>query len=73
MTLKKLHLKENGWFVLLFFEPIEEAMRAEVLELPTSVVGSQSFARLLSAEETTMLQKVCGAPEAFHAWLQKAC
>ena len=52
MTLKKLHLKENGWSVMLFFEPIEEAMRAEVLEILKIWAGSSGSARFLSAEET---------------------
>ena len=52
MTLKKLHLKENGWSVLLFFEPIEEAMRAEVLEILKTWGGSNGSARFLSAEES---------------------
>lgn len=52
MTLRKLHIKENGWALLLFFEPIQEAVHAEVLELLRSWVGSQGSARFLSAEET---------------------
>ena len=51
MTLTKLHIKENGWSLLLFFEPIQEAMHAEVLELMKSWVGSQGSARFLSAQE----------------------
>ena len=52
MTLKKVHIKENGWSLLLFFETIQEAVHAEVLELMKSWVGSQGSARFLSAEET---------------------
>ena len=51
MTLMKVHIKENGWAFLLFFEPIQEAMHAEVLELVKSWVGSQGSARFLSAQE----------------------
>ena len=52
MTLMKLHIKENGWALLLFFEPIQEAVHADVLELMQSWVGSQGSAKFLSAEET---------------------
>ena len=52
MTLTKVHIKENGWGFLLFFEPpIQEAMHAEVLELMKSWVGSQGSARFFSAQE----------------------
>ena len=52
MTLKKLHIKENGWSLLLFFEPIAEALHAEVLEILKIWAGSSGSARFLSAEET---------------------
>ena len=52
MTLKKLHIKENSWALLLFFEPIQEAVHAEVLELMNSWVGSRGSARFLSDQET---------------------
>lgn len=52
MTLKKVHIKENGWSLLLFFEHIQEAVLPEVLEVMKSWVGSQGSARCLSAEET---------------------
>jgi hypothetical protein len=52
MTLKKVHIKENGWSLLLFFEPIQETVHAEVVELMKSWVGSQGSARFMSAEET---------------------
>jgi hypothetical protein len=52
MTLKKLHIKENGWALLLFFEHIQEALHAEVSELLKSWVGSQGSVRFLSDAET---------------------
>ena len=52
MTLKKVHIKENGWSLQLFFEPIQDAVHAEVLEVMKTWVGSQGSARFLSAEET---------------------
>jgi hypothetical protein len=52
MTLKKVHIKENGWALLLFFERIEEAVHAEVSELLKSWVGSQGSVRFLSDAET---------------------
>ena len=52
MTLKKVHIKENGWSLLLFFEPVQEAVHAEVLELMKSWVGIQGSVRFLSDQET---------------------
>ena len=51
MTLKKLHIKENGWSLLLFFEPIEEALRAEVLEIMKTWGSSNGSASFLSFED----------------------
>ena len=52
MTLKKVHIKENGWSLQLFFEPIQDAVHADVLEVMKTWVGSDGSARFLSAEET---------------------
>ena len=54
MTLKKIHIKENGWTLLLFFEPIQEALHSEVLEILKVWAGSSGSARFLSAEETAL-------------------
>ena len=51
LTLKKLHVKENGWAVLLFFEPIQESLQPEVAELLGTWVGSQGNVRYLTFEE----------------------
>ena len=52
MTLKEVHIKENGWSLQLFFEPIQDAVHADVLEVMKTWVGSDGRARFLSAEET---------------------
>ena len=52
MTLKKVHIKENGWSLLLFFEIVPEAVHAEVLELMKSWVGIQGSVRFLTDQET---------------------
>ena len=51
MTLKKVHIKENGWSLLLFFEPIQEAVHAEVLDLMKSWVGSQGNVRFFQLKK----------------------
>ena len=56
MTLKKVHIKENGWSLLLFFEPIQESVHAEVLELMKSWVGSQGSARFFQLKKPQLRQ-----------------
>ena len=52
MTLKKVHIKENGWSLLLFFEIVPEAVHAEIVDLMKSWVGIQGSVRFLTDQET---------------------
>ena len=45
MTMKKVHIKENDWSLLLFFEPVQEAVPAVVVDLMKSWVGIQGSVR----------------------------
>ena len=52
LTLKKVHIKENGWSLLLFFEIVPEAVHAEIVDLMKSWVGIQGSVRFLTDQET---------------------
>ena len=52
LTLKKVHLKENNWSLMLFFEPIEDEVRDDVLELMKDWVGPKGTVKFLSDQET---------------------
>ena len=45
MTLTKVHIKENGWSLLPFFEAVPEAVHAGDVELMKSWVGIQGSER----------------------------
>ena len=55
LTLKKVHIKENGWSLLLFFEIVPEAVHAEIVDLMKSWVGIQGSVRFLTDQETATL------------------
>ena len=54
MTLKEVHVKENGWSLLLFLEHIKEKVHPEVVELMKSCVGSLGSVRSVLKEETVI-------------------